>query len=130
MSLFEQKYELLEQIFKITKEANGFLSDPLFDDYEKIDRMYVDRQKLMEQVDEIDRAIKEQGISLDDDKELKSSFEILITGIAGLDEKNNDLVEKAFSELAGSIKEIKEGRRGLDMTKYSDLQGLSFDISQ
>ena len=115
MNLLLKKDDLLNQIFLITKEALSFLSDDAFDDYEKINSIFEKRQSIINEINVIDEQIKNSKDAYDKDEDTKKSIEITLNGIASLDEKIDEIVQKQFSSLSTDIKNIKEGRKGLDI---------------
>ncbi len=130
MNLLLKKDDLLNQIFLITKEALSFLSDDAFDDYEKINSIFEKRQSIINEINVIDEQIKNSKDAYDKDDDTKKSIEITLNGIASLDEKIDEIVQKQFSSLSTDIKNIKEGRKGLDIGRDEEVKGVNLDVSQ
>lgn len=130
MNLLLKKDDLLNQIFLITKEALSFLSDDAFDDYEKINSIFEKRQSIINEINVIDEQIKNSKDAYDKDEDTKKSIEITLNGIASLDEKIDEIVQKQFSSLSTDIKNIKEGRKGLDIGRDEEVKGVNLDVSQ
>lgn len=130
MNLLLKKDDLLNQIFLITKEALSFLSDDAFDDYEKINSIFEKRQSIINEINVIDEQIKNSKDAYDKDEDTKKSIEITLNGIASLDEKIDEIVQKQFSSLSTDIKNIKEGRKGLDIGRDEETKGVNLDVSQ
>ena len=130
MNLLLKKDDLLKQIFLITKEALSFLSDDAFDDYEKINSIFEKRQSIINEINVIDEQIKNSKDAYDKDEDTKKSIEITLNGIASLDEKIDEIVQKQFSSLSTDIKNIKEGRKGLDIGRDEEVKGVNLDVSQ
>ena len=130
MNLLLKKDDLLNQIFLITKEALSFLSDDAFDDYEKINSIFEKRQSIINEINVIDEQIKNSKDAYDKDEDTKKSIEITLNGIASLDEKIDEIVQKQFSSLSTDIKNIKEGRKGLDIGRDEEIKGVNLDVSQ
>lgn len=131
MNLLEQKSELINEVFLITKEALGFLSDESFDDFDDINEMMDDRKGLMAQIDEIDSQMKQEGINPDDDIESKRSIEITLHGIISMDGSIAELTEKFMEKAAADLKNVRAERKGVDITKeVDDYAGMHLDISK
>lgn len=131
MDLFKKKDELINQIFNITKEVSDFLSDDSFKEYKKVVVAYKKRQSIMEDIDRLDAQIKEQGLSIEDYPELKSSMSVTLESIGVLDSKIAEAVQAFSEEVEEEIRSIKDGRKGLDMTRGKEfIAGYNIDVSK
>ncbi|MBQ9624709.1 MAG: hypothetical protein IJR47_01245 [Clostridia bacterium] len=127
--LLKRKDELINQMFIITKEAKDFLCDDSFDDYEKLSEIYSQRGKIIKEVDALDKEMKAQGISINDNPEIKNSIGVTLEGIASLDEQIAEMVKKKSDEFAADLKKIQDGRKAMNMQKEG-LSGVHLDVSQ
>lgn len=131
MDLFTKKDELINKIFTITKEVSDFLSDDSFKEYKKIIVAYKKRQSIMDDIDKLDQQIKAEGLLIDDYPEQKRSMAMTIESINILDEEIAAKVVRLSDDIIDEIKGIKEGRKGLDMTRGKEfIAGYNIDVSK
>lgn len=130
MSLLDKKNDLIAQMFLITKEALGFLGDESFDDLEKINSMLLKRQQMTAQIDDIDKQMVEKGESVDDNRDVKRSIELTIEGIISMDTSIAELIKKRLEATSSGLKDVRDEKKGLDLTRDAEIKGVNLDVSQ
>lgn len=130
MSLLDKKNDLIAQMFLITKEVLGFLGDESFDDLEKINSMLLKRQQMTAKIDDIDKQMVEKGESVDDNRDIKRSIELTIEGIISMDTSIAELIKKRLEATSSGLKDVRDEKKGLDLTRDAEIKGVNLDVSQ
>lgn len=129
MSLFDEKKELINQMYIITEEAVGLLCDDSFDNYKKIDKLLLKRELVMEDIDKLDEKIKAEKLSIDDCPSVKGDIKTLLEKIVALDEMISKWAVEQKDDVSNEIKNAKDGMKTINMLR-AEIQGNTLDISQ
>lgn len=126
-ALLEHKYDLIKEVFNITKDTT-FVGDE--NDSERYIELMEKRTDIFERIYALDSEIEsEKSTGFDKDVELNKKIKIKMQEIIDLDNENQPFIKKAKNELKHSIKNYKTGKNlNKGYAQYVALnEGMSFD---
>lgn len=109
-SLYQQKIQLLEEIFLLTKKVHVSLEE---NDINRLEKLLIIRDKKIKKIDRVDLRIKKakRNFAFDVEKGYKEEIHEVLLKIEKQEINNDNLMKEKFNKLKNKVGTIRKNQR-------------------